>query len=157
MIRKVACLIWFYCRYLAVEITPSDSSQDLKHLNIKSGSLYKAITSKVQQLHGDFGAASIRAGFVAKYVNESTRIALIRVRHGPHRFVATSLPFITSINSKPVTLQTLYTGATIKHCFKFIINYHQSNLIKVISSFKTDEDRVQYQKELNNLDNIMDM
>ena len=96
-------------------------------------------------IHGDFGTASIRPGFTgrlgsligdctclsekesciyffsAKYCNELTRIAIIRVRHGPHQLVSSILPLITSIGKYKVTLRTLYVGATLKNCYKRII------------------------------------
>lgn len=88
----------FAFRYFVVEINPEYKSSD-DSLELKGGSLHNAITDAVQKLHGDFGVAAIRAGLVTKYCNEKTRIAIIRTRHGPHRLVASALPFITKVST----------------------------------------------------------
>lgn len=99
--------------------------------------------NKIQQLHGDFGVAAIRNGFITKYCNENTRIALIRARHGPHRFVTSSIPFITKIDNLDVRLNTLHVGATLKHSFKFIQKHQKAYLDSMWSKLKTDEQRKQ--------------
>ena len=32
------------------------------------------------------------------YANPSTRLVIIRCRHGPHNFVASALPFVTKVS-----------------------------------------------------------
>lgn len=95
----------------------------------------------MQQLHGDYGVAAIKSGFITKYCNEHTHIAIVRVRHGPHRFVTSSLPFITKIGKLDAKLNTLHIGATLKHCFKFIQKYQRAYLDNMWSKLKTDEER----------------
>ncbi|KAK4875646.1 hypothetical protein RN001_012068 [Aquatica leii] len=128
-------------RYLVVEITPQNVRKNLS-LVIHSSALHQAILLKVQQLHGDFGAAAIRAGFTAKYFNEKTRIAIIRSRHGPHKLITSALPFIKDIDKKNVSLNTLYTGATLKHCFKFILNYQRKKVDEICATMKSEGDKV---------------
>jgi len=55
------------------------------------------------------------------YANTTTRLVIIRSRHGPHRLVASALPFVTKIRNESVVGQLLYTGATIKHCQMFMV------------------------------------
>lgn len=117
------------------------SIPDCKPLYFKSKILYDTLVEKIQQLHGDFGVAAVKTGLVAKYCNEKTRIAIIRSRHGPHRFVTSSLPFITKIGKLDITLKTLHVGATMKHSFKFIQKYQRSYLDSMWSKLKTDEER----------------
>ncbi|KAF7285613.1 POP5 ribonuclease P/MRP subunit [Rhynchophorus ferrugineus] len=99
-----------------------------------------SIKEKVQQLHGDFGEAAIRAGFTAKYCNEYTRIAIIRVRHGPHRLVTSSIPFIRKLNKIKVSMSILYIGATIRKCFSFIKQYQEQSFEKMCDQYKTPEE-----------------
>ncbi|XP_044733303.1 ribonuclease P/MRP protein subunit POP5 [Chrysoperla carnea] len=146
-------MVRFKNRYVTVEITPVEK-HSAKIFELKPNGLYNAIIAKVQQLHGDFGVAAIKAGFVAKYCNKLTRIALVKVRHGPHRFVTSSLPFITSIDTKAVTIRTLYTGATIKQCFKFIIGYQKTKLIETLRTFKTNEEKENFRKAIMDLETI---
>uniref|UniRef100_A0A1Y1LCT6 Ribonuclease P/MRP protein subunit POP5 n=1 Tax=Photinus pyralis TaxID=7054 RepID=A0A1Y1LCT6_PHOPY len=86
-------------RYMVIEINSPQQRKD-DSLVIPSSALYRALSKKVQQLHGDFGSAAIREGFVAKYFNEKTRIAIVRSRHGPHKLITTVLPFVTEIDKK---------------------------------------------------------
>lgn len=106
-------------RYIAVKVDPIDvPAQILFKLN--STALYHSVLHKVRQLHGDFGVSAIKVGFSAKYCNEITRVAIIRVRHGPHKFVSSVLPFVKEIARKRVIIQTLYCGATICQCNRFL-------------------------------------
>ncbi|RZC42848.1 RNase P Rpp14 domain containing protein [Asbolus verrucosus] len=141
-------------RYMIIEINQG-AKKDSYALQLKPPSLHYSIMSMVQQLHGDFGVAAIMAGFTAKYCNEKTRIAIIRCRHGPHRLVASSLPCIKFIENKPVNINTLYIGATIKHCFKFIKNYQQRKFEEYCVGLKNDEEKEALKKALMNLDPIL--
>lgn len=50
----------------------------------------------VQNYYGDFGAASI-ANFGVKYFNEKHKLVIVRVSHGPHRFLTSILPLLTKV------------------------------------------------------------
>lgn len=57
---------------------------------------------------------------LAKYCNQWTRVAVVRARHGAHRLVACCLPLLQQVEQRTVTVTTLYTGATLRQCYKFI-------------------------------------
>lgn len=114
---------------------------DSKPLSLVSKSLHDTVMNKIQQLYGDFGIAAVRTGFLMKYCNEHTRIAILRCRHGPHQFVTSSLPFITKIGKLDVSLRTLHVGATLKHSFKFIQKHQRAYLDKIWATLRTDEER----------------
>lgn len=127
-------------RYITVEIN-SSMIPESKPLCLKSKIFHETVMNKIQQMHGDFGIAAVRTGFLTKYCNENTRISILRSRHGPHRFVTSSLPFITKIGKLDVQLRTLHIGATLKHSFKFIQKHQRAYLDRMWSSLKTDEER----------------
>lgn len=53
------------------------------------------------------------------YCNPETRLCLLQCRHGPHRLVASSLPFLDKIGEEDKLIPRLiYTGATIRNCYK---------------------------------------
>lgn len=133
------------------------SKKQPESLLLKPVSLYTAINEIVQQLHGDFGAASIMDGFMAKYCNKRTRIAVIKCRHGPHKLVTSSLPFIKRIETKNVSIHLLYIGATIKHCFMFVSNFQQKKFEEYCVTLKTDEEKEALKKEIMNLDPVMEL
>lgn len=123
-------------RYIVFEINPENTIKNFESFEVPAEAIYYAINNKVQQLHGDFGAAAIRNGFVGKYCNSKLRLALIRVRHGPHRFILSALPFIDKLNGKSIVINSLYVGATMNHCFKFLINYQKQEINKQLISLE---------------------
>lgn len=127
-------------RYITVEIS-TPMVPPSRPLSLKSSIFHATVVNKIQQIHGDFGVAAVKSGFLTKYCNENTRIAIIRTRHGPHRFVTSSLPFITKIGTLDVRLNTLHVGATLKHSFKFIQKHQRAYLDSMWSTLKTDEER----------------
>nr|CAD7573923.1 unnamed protein product [Timema californicum] len=106
-------------RYIALEVNPHSRSYDTP-FKLKAHSLYTTIIKKIEQLYGDFGVAALKGGFIAKYCNEKTRVAFVRARHGPHRLLASCLPLVNRIENHQVMLRILYTGATLRQCYKFI-------------------------------------
>lgn len=118
-------------------------------------SLYEAVMNKVQQLYGDFGVAAIRAGFSTKYCNEHTKVAVIRVRRGPHKFVASCLPCITTIDKRPVTVNTLYIGASIKQCFLFLKSYQQRQFDIYCKTLVTDDEKLALKDAILNFDKVL--
>ncbi|XP_049867601.1 ribonuclease P/MRP protein subunit POP5 [Pectinophora gossypiella] len=133
-------MVRFKNRYVTVTIA-SPTVPENKPLSLKSKIFHDTVLTKIQQLHGDFGIASVRTGFLTKYCNENTRIAILRSRHGPHRFVTSSLPFITKIGKLDVSIKTLHVGATLKHSFKFIQKYQRAYLDNMWATLKTEEER----------------
>lgn len=125
---------------MTVEIA-SPMVPDNKPLFLKSNIFHDTLINKIQQLHGDLGVAAVRSGFLTKYCNENTRIAIIRSRHGPHKFVTSSIPFITKIGKLDVRLNTLHVGATLKNSFQFIQKHQRTYLDTMWSKLKTDEER----------------
>ncbi|KZC06309.1 PREDICTED: ribonuclease P/MRP protein subunit POP5 [Dufourea novaeangliae] len=142
-------MVRFKNRYITFEITLGDKSD--KPFPLKTTSLHVAIQQKVQQLYGDFGVAAMKAGFSAKYCNIHTKIALVKTRHGPHKFLLESIPLINDIAGRLVSVKILYVGATLKHCFLFIKKYQQKKLEQMWYSLRTDIERKNMQNALMTL------
>nr|CAD7392833.1 unnamed protein product [Timema cristinae] len=136
--------------YIALEVTPHSRSYDTP-FKLKAHSLYTTIINKIEQLYGDFGVAALKGGFIAKYCNEKTRVAFVRARHGPHRLLASCLPLITYIENHQVMLRILYTGATMRQCYKFIQKYQRSQLQRFWANLKTDKQRKAMEDAVMNL------
>ena len=102
--------------------------QDSRPLDIPDGVLAATVKDLVQQIHGDFGRASITTGLRTIYCNSETHLVLIQCRHGPHRLVASSLPFLTKIKDEKIVPKLIYTGATIKNCYKVWISKFQASI-----------------------------
>ena len=83
------------------------------------GNLAEKLKSIIEDLFGDHGRASVSLGLRIVYANEVTRLVIIGVRHGPHKFVAAAIPFLKELDGKvKVIPRLIYTGATIRHCYK---------------------------------------
>lgn len=146
-------MVRFKNRYFTVEIVPTDGSD--KPLILKTAAIHNAVQQKVQQLYGDFGLAAIKAGFNAKYCNAQTRIALIKARHGPHKFILNSIPLINDVGDRSVKVKILYVGATMKHCFLFLRTFQRKKLEEMWNSFRNDQQRKDMQETLMTLASSM--
>lgn len=101
--------------------------------------MIQTLLNITEEIHGEFGAAAVRNGLdgisilkiqlnmqlqyfilTVKYLDENTKILIIRSRHGPHRLLASSLPFLSKIGKRKIQLQGVYTGASMVQCFKFL-------------------------------------
>lgn len=142
-------MVRFKNRYIVLEIIPH--SNDNKPLMLKSTALSNAVQQKVQQLYGDFGVAAIKDGFDAKYCNIHTKIALLKVRHGPHKFVLHAVPLINDVGGRFVKTNILYMGATMKHCFLFIRKYQEKKLERMWSKLRTETERKEMKTALMTL------
>ncbi len=78
----------------------------------------EAARAAVQALHGDHGRAAVTVGLRAVYCNRRTGAAVLCCRHGPHRLLASALPFLTRIRDEDVVPTLVYTGATVRNCYK---------------------------------------
>lgn len=118
---------------------------------LKNTDLASAVNKKVQHLYGDFGAAAIRDGFNAKYCNEDTKMAIIKTRHGPHKFVLHAVPLINDISNQHVKTNILYIGATMKHCFLFIRKHQEKKLEQMWSTLRRENERKEMEAALMTL------
>ncbi|XP_030757592.1 ribonuclease P/MRP protein subunit POP5-like [Sitophilus oryzae] len=141
-------------RYIVLQIEPRDP-KDSSNFTLSSDAIMQVIKDKIEQLHGDFGMASIQAGFTAKYCNEYTKIAIARARHGPHKLVSSSIPFINKIGTRNVNVRILYIGATIKKCFCFIKQYQEKAFEEVCVKLKTPEERRTVREAINNFQSAL--
>ncbi|XP_011878268.1 PREDICTED: uncharacterized protein LOC105567764 [Vollenhovia emeryi] len=112
-------MVRFKNRYIVFTIQPHDGGDD-KQAAWKNTHVSNAIKRKVQQLYGDVGTAAIRDGFDAKYCNAQTKIAIVRLRHGPHKFALHAIPLINDVGERRVRTRILHVAATLKHCFLFV-------------------------------------
>lgn len=141
-------------RYIMVEVKETGTAED-KTLKIDSTTFYHTLLRKIQELHGDFGVAATRGGMNVKYCNENTRLVIIKARHGPHKLLGSSLPFIQKMDNKSVIINTLYTGATLKQCFKFALKHQQQNYDEFVSTLKSDKDKELFRDALTSLDDTL--
>ncbi|XP_020707772.2 uncharacterized protein LOC105685374 [Athalia rosae] len=146
-------MVRFKNRYVTIQVNDIDEPD--KPLAIKSIGLHNAIQRKVLQLHGDFGVSAIKSGFNANYFNMHTRIALIKSRHGPHRFVVDAIRAVKIIDGRRVNLDILYIGATLKHCFNCIQKYQRHQLEKVWYTLRSDTERKNMENALTTMSEAM--
>ncbi|CAH1736518.1 ribonuclease P/MRP protein subunit POP5 [Aphis gossypii] len=126
-------------RYMVIQLrTLENDNLDLK-ISVKE--LQISVLNMIKSLHGDFGAGAIKTCFKVRYCNPTTKIIIFKTRHGPHKFLSSVVPFINKLQEKQIQLSTIYTGASMFQCYKFIQNY-QKNLVRKMTdtiSEKTKE------------------
>nr|SVE77953.1 EOG090X0GYO [Daphnia lumholtzi]SVE78582.1 EOG090X0GYO [Daphnia lumholtzi]SVE79211.1 EOG090X0GYO [Daphnia lumholtzi] len=134
-------MVRFKNRYFTTEIIPMDNGHTVQPLNLKTYDILKSVLAATEQIHGEFGAAAIKNGLEVKYCNESTQVAIIRCRHGPHRLLASSLPFLSKIGKRKVQLQSMYTGATLVKCYKFLKKFHREKMNEALKMCRTEQEK----------------
>jgi ribonuclease P/MRP protein subunit POP5 len=101
---------------------------DPRPLYLPDGVLTSTLKDLVGQIHGDFGRASVATGLRTIYSNAETRLCMIQTRHGPHRLIASSLPFLTKIKNEKIVPRLIYTGATVRNCYQKMLQYQKEQL-----------------------------
>jgi len=132
-------------RYFLVEAERTRNigkdSVDLEPLDATDKNVSDALKGVIKDLHGDHGKASVSSSFKVKYLNAQTRIMLIRAKHGgPDKIVSSSLPFLTKIEKETIVCRLLYTGATMRHCYKFLEKRQKKVFIQMTGNLKRKAD-----------------
>lgn len=76
-------------------------------ITLSDHSIYNCVLKLVQKHWGDLGEAAVRSGLRCKYCNDQTRIAIIRMKHRPHRFVTSVLPLASVVSCGHKSMYTL--------------------------------------------------
>ena len=123
-------------RYIAVRLDPHKPTEK----GIPSEKqLFEDLQNNVLKYYGDFGSGAIKESFRVKYVNQGTRTVIIRVRHGPHRFLTSILPLL----GNPHRYQLLNTAATLKNCMQAVVAEHNKDLRMCLRDEPNEMKRVQ--------------
>ncbi|KAH8379286.1 hypothetical protein KR009_004033, partial [Drosophila setifemur] len=136
-------------RYIAVQIVPFTPT---KALRFGDQTLSKCLLQNVEKYYGVYGLGLIEQGFRVKYCNERTKIAIIRCLHRGQRFVSSILPLITLIGDVRAKFRTLYVGATIIQCNKFIIKHQKQFLDKAMGQMTSAKERQDLFKNVMEID-----
>nr|CAG4642150.1 EOG090X0GYO [Eurycercus lamellatus] len=151
-------MVRFKNRYFTVEINPLENHAScMEAFPLKDHEIMHSILKITEQIHGEFGAAAIKNGLDVKYCNEHTRIAVIRTRHGPHRLVGSSLPFLSSIGKRKVQIHSIHFGATMVKSFKFLQKYHKEKLNEALQSSKNEGTRLRLQEIMSKIKYMKEM
>lgn len=121
---------------------------DASRVSSKSLALY--LRRQVSKYYGDVGAATVKRLLVI-YFNAKTHLFIIRTLHGPHRFMTSILPLLTQVDDHMVRFRTLYVGATVQQCQKFVVKYQQRYINRTIGYYRGME---QKQKMIQNVTTI---
>lgn len=76
---------------------------------------------------------------------------IIRMRRSAYNIVSSSLPFVRLVEGRTITLKTIYTGATIRHCNIFLVKYQRKKLEEQYGSLNSDIQRQLFEQELDNI------
>nr|CAG4643587.1 EOG090X0GYO [Ilyocryptus agilis] len=155
-------MVRFKNRYLTVEIIPFDGKTISKEaVAFRKYDIYSAVLNITEEIHGEFGFAAIKNGLEVRcsplydkesdHCNPYTRTVIIRTRHGPHRLLASSLPFLSKIGNRKVQMRGIYTGASMAKCFKYLEKFHRESLEQDLKNCKTTEEKKDIEEILSKL------
>uniref|UniRef100_A0A182JUC8 Ribonuclease P/MRP protein subunit POP5 n=1 Tax=Anopheles christyi TaxID=43041 RepID=A0A182JUC8_9DIPT len=121
-------------RYILVQIRCNHRPES-EPVSIASYALQVYLRQQIERYYGEFGIASmLRLNVI--YFNAKTHLCIIQSRHGPHRFITSILPLLTLAGTDMARYRTLYVGATLQQCNKFIIKYQQRYINKTIGNYR---------------------
>jgi len=144
-------------RYLVLQLDNFNqvfynSKSCLQPLEIRDDALMESVKCVVEELHGDDGRATVFNGLRTIYCNSATGICLLQVRAGrPHALLASAVPFLKVVGKgggHKVIPRTIYTGATIRHCYKRILKHQQEQLRLLLPQMKTDAEKKELESKL---------
>lgn len=144
-------------RYTVVSVIPVSKKLESESFSVKHSDLYRTIILMIKKMHGDFGLAAIKTGFAAKYCNDLTKVAIVKTRHGPHRFVTTVIPLIKNIGNVTIHLQTLRTTSTLRQAYKFLKRYQQLHFERISQSYKEQDNLALLEKRCLDLKPVIKM
>ncbi|XP_055706014.1 uncharacterized protein LOC129803457 [Phlebotomus papatasi] len=78
--------------------------------------------------YGDVGLASVQS-LKIKYIDEISPIFIVRLRHGPHRFMTSIFPLLKQIDGNLIKLECLLTTSTIKRIYMFLLENTEKVLL----------------------------
>ncbi|EDW79410.1 uncharacterized protein Dwil_GK20429 [Drosophila willistoni] len=136
-------------RYIAVQIVPQTATRTLR---LNDNTLTKCLLENVGKHYGVYGLGLLEQGFRVKYCNERTKIAIIRCLHRGQQYVSSILPLITLIGDVRAKFRTLYVGATIIQCNKFIIKHQKEFLDKMMGQLESAKERQDLLKSVMDFD-----
>ena len=99
------------------------------------------MTRFADQIHREIGVAAIKTGLDVRYSNQWTKVAIVKSRNRPRRFVESALPFISLVDNNQVRVHSLYTGASIFRCFLFLKKYQQGEIMQALRCCENDEEK----------------
>lgn len=137
---------------------PFRRAVDLDHdpLRVRSDHVTGRLRDLVHDLFGDHGAGVLASsGVRVAYSNPATGIYVVSARHGPHRFVAAVLPFLTKVGEEKVVPRLLHTGATVRQCYKVLEPFQKKQLECALYELRGDpklkEERASLEREMGKL------
>ncbi|KAG5681736.1 hypothetical protein PVAND_011145 [Polypedilum vanderplanki] len=127
-------MVRFKNRYVLLEI------KSISKATVSSKELADTLRKATKKYYGDYGLASV-SNLNVKLFYDKHKLAIIRVTHGPHKFITSIIPLLKTAGKELATYRILYIGATIRQCKKFIINHQNDVLRKVFSQLSTENER----------------
>ncbi|CAD5116762.1 unnamed protein product [Dimorphilus gyrociliatus] len=143
-------MVRFKHRYLVAEVNFADGRLYDQNLNGKM--IYKCLLEALKENFGDYGYGSIKTNLRVKYVNPYTRIAKIRCKRDMKDMVQAAMFFIKKVENVPAIFRTLHCAGSMRSCQKFLVEYNQQELAKIVRACKDPEEKRQMLRSINKSD-----
>jgi len=106
-------MVRFKNRYIVCEYRFESES---KNLVFSGAKLKQVLLNSIRQNYGDLGMGLVQASLAVVYLNDKTKLAIVRVPRSAWQMVWGSLTFATTVDSVRVTFTSVHVGGTIRSC-----------------------------------------
>eukprot|EP01135_Chromosphaera_perkinsii_P002080 Nk52_evm14s217 gene=Nk52_evmTU14s217 len=130
-------MVRFKNRYLLVEVhvegTPSAPNRPapvrIGDEQLTEKILVRGIREAYREAWGDYGFGCVLQSLQIKQYNRKTGIAILRIARPYLEKLSTALCFLTVLDKKHCSLQTLHTSGTIRSCQKRLIEFQNRGIV----------------------------
>jgi len=140
---------YFVCEVIDPNNLSFSSSSSFGRSSISRETIQASLTDSVLDCHGIHGLAVLepeRGVVRVKHVNPATSVVIFRCLRAHHRLFWSALTFIRSIGEKECFFNTIFVGATLKSCERFVIKHHRRKLTEMLGKTKDMNRRVELQR-----------
>jgi len=140
---------YFVCEVIDPNNPSFSSSSSSGRSSISRETIQASLTDSVRDCHGIHGLAVLepeRGVVRVKHVNPATSVVIFRCLRAHHRLFWSALTFIRSIGEKECFFNTIFVGATLKSCERFVIKHHRRKLTEMLGKTKDMNRRVELQR-----------
>ncbi|XP_035690799.1 ribonuclease P/MRP protein subunit POP5-like isoform X1 [Branchiostoma floridae] len=143
-------MVRFKHRYVLAELV---FGNDLLVYNVTQRVVYAAVRDIIEQLHGGYGIGLFTPGMSVKYINEYTRMVMVRCRRENLKILASAIPFIKHLpdgkgGQFPCFLRTLHVGGSIKACQKWLVQHNRQVLPTLLLRCTSEEEKSRMRKSI---------
>ncbi|XP_064620681.1 ribonuclease P/MRP protein subunit POP5-like [Lineus longissimus] len=109
-----------------------------------------SVKESLVNLYGDYGMGCLKRSLSVKYLNNYTKVFVIRGKRGPHKMLETAVMDVKEFAAKPLNIQIFHIGGTIRSCQKVLVKHNRKQLNVLLDKTKKKEEREEIKEMIQN-------